>query len=507
MRIKNSLNNIITGLAGQVIFIITGFVTRTVFINILGATYLGVNGLFSNVLTVLSFAELGIGQAIVFSLYKPIAEQNEEKIASLMKLYSKVYRIIFIVVLALGMALLPFLQFIISDIDSIPDIRIIYVMYVVNSAASYLFSYRGTFVTACQKNYVINVISFASNILMAAVQIAALIAFENFLVYLGIQIAFGIIQNIFSYIYSSVKFPFLKEKNVKPLEKGELKKIKDNVKALILYKVGTISLNSTDNIIISSFLGVVTVGLYSNYLLLQTSVTAFLSTVFNNLTASIGNLNAKGEVGEKLFLFKVINLATFWLYSVVSICLFACMTPFIHIWIGDNYILPTSVSMIIAINTYIAGMLFAPFNYRQTMGLFVQGRWRPIISAVINIVISIIFAQWWGLAGVLWGTAIARLSTNVWFDPYLVFKHGINQSPKWYYIDYLKKAAQFVIIGIICWIAVYYIPDTNILFVILKAAVSFIISFGLIFIRYFRTEEFKYLFNVAKNFKNIMRNK
>lgn len=507
MRTRNSINNIITGVAGQLIITITGFITRTVFIKMLGATYLGVSGLFSNILTVLSFAELGIGQAIIFSLYKPIAENDEEKICSLMKLYSKVYKVLFLIVLILGLALLPFLQYIIKDINSIPNLRIIYVMYVINSATTYLFSYRGTFVTACQKNYVINIASFGCNILMALVQIVSLLKFKNYLLYLGIQILFGILQNVFTYIYSSIKFPFLLSKNVKPLEKKELNKIIENVKALILYKIGTISLNSTDNIIISSFVGVVSVGLYSNYLLLQTSVTAFLSTIFNNLTASIGNLNAKESNEKKIFMFNVINLTTFWFYSVCSICLFICMTPFIHIWVGDEYVLPMSVSLIIAINTYISGMLFAPFNYRQTMGIFVQGKWRPIISAIINIVVSIIFAKLWGLPGVLWGTAIARLTTNVWFDPYLVFKSGLNTSPVNYYIDYLKKAIQVMFIGIICWWITNSFPNINFAYLILKAIVSFSTSFVMVLLLYYKSEEFKYLIGILKSFKTIMKSK
>lgn len=226
LRIKNSMGNIITGILGQLILTITGFVTRTVFINTLGATYLGVSGLFSNILTVLSFAELGIGQAIVFSLYKPIAEKDEEKICSLMKLYSQIYRILFGIVLILGSLILPFLPYIIRDINSIPHIRIIYMMYVFNSASTYLFSYRGTFVTASQQNYIINIMSFGSNIVMAVVQVISLIWVRNYFVYLGIQITFGIIQNILTYFYSSWKFPFLKKKDVQPLEKNELKKIK-----------------------------------------------------------------------------------------------------------------------------------------------------------------------------------------------------------------------------------------------------------------------------------------
>lgn len=507
MRIKNSLNNIITGLIGQLLITITGFISRTVFINVLGSTYLGVSGLFSNILTVLSFAELGIGQAIIFSLYKPIAENDEDKICSLMALYSKVYRVLFLIVLALGLILLPFLPFFIKDIDTIPNIRTIYVMYVANSALSYLFSYRGTFITACQKNYIINTVSFISNILMTISQVACLLIFKNYFVYLSIQIGFGVLQNVFTYAYSSYKFPFLKKRQIKPLLNEEKKNIKENVKALIIYKIGTLALNSTDNIIISSFVGVTSVGLYSNYLLLQTSISGFLSTIFANLTASIGNLNAKESDDKKLFIFNVINLATFWFYTVCSVCLFICMSPFIFVWIGNDYVLSNSVVTIISINMYIAGMLYAPYNYRQTMGLFVEGKMRPIISAIINIVVSIIFAKYWGLAGVLWGTAVARLTTNVWFDPYLVFKKGMKKSPLPYFKDYIVKGILAVIVATVCYYSTYMISNNGIIFVLLKAIITFLISNIIIFIFYCKSCEFKYLLDVMKNFKSIISDK
>lgn len=506
MRIRNSIRNIITGLLGQLIITITGFISRTIFIQTLGTTYLGVSGLFSNILTLLSFAELGIGQAIIFSLYKPIAENDEEKICSLMHLYEKVYRFLFVLVLIIGLAVLPILPLIIRDIDSIPNIRVIYALYVANSAVSYLFAYRSSFITACQKNYIINGVSFFCNIFMCICQVTTLIVFKNYFVYLGIQMVFGFIPNILSYFYSEKQFPFLKRKDILPLPQKELKKIKDNVKALIMYKIGTLALNSTDNIIISSFVGIATVGIYSNYTLLTTTVSGFLSSIFNNLTASIGNLNAKESDEQKLFIFQVINLATFWFYTVCSVCLFICMTPFVRIWIGDEYVLPTSVSLIIALNVYIAGMLFAPFNFRQTMGIFVEGKWRPIISAIINIVVSIIFVKWWGLVGVLWGTAVARLTTNVWFDPYLVFKRGMHTSPMPYYKDYIKKALLFILSGCLCWGMTKNIPDSNILWVVLKGGVTFTVSNLIILLFYFRGKEFKYLFEIVRNFKGIMKN-
>ena len=507
MRIKNSIHNIITGLLGQMILLVSGFISRTVFIRILGSTYLGVNGLFSNILTVLSFAELGIGQAIIYSLYKPIADHDEEKICSLMALYAKVYRILFFVVLGLGLSILPFLQYIIKDIDNIPNIRLIYVMYVINSAVSYLFFYFVTFVTACQKNYIINTIGFLASIITTVVQIALLLLFESYLVYLGVQIVMAMLQNAFIYGYSDKIFPFLKRKQVKPLDAEEKVKLKKNVGALVIYKIGTVALNSTDNIIISAFIGIVTVGQYSNYLLLSTSVTSFLSTIFSNLTASIGNLNAQDDIEKKYFLFKTINLATFWLYALCAICLYICMTPFIQLWLGSDYVLSNEIPLIISVNVYIAGMLYTPFNFRQTMGLFVQGKMRPIISAIINIVVSILFAQWWGLAGVLWGTAVARLTTNAWFDPYLVYKHGLHISPHRYMVDYIAKATVLGATGLLCVVATSAMPTGGFCLLVIKAITSFLIC-NIVFIFIFhRTEEFKYLFSVARHIGNFIKNK
>ena len=505
MRIKKSLTNITTGLIGQVIIMIIGFITRTAFISQLGDTYLGVSGLFSNVLTILSFAELGIGQAIIFSLYKPIAENNQVKICSLMNLYAKVYRVLFFIVLVLGLTIFPFLPYIITDIETIPHIRTIYLMYVANSAFSYLFSYRSTFITATQNNHVINLFSMISSLLLSAAQITTLYLFKNYFVYLSLQIGFGILTNFTIYIYSNKKFPFLKSKDIKPLEKEELSTIKKNVGALIIYKIGTLALNSTDNIIISAFIGIKTVGHYSNYLLLSTSITGFLSTIFNNLTASIGNLNASDTNERKHFIFNVINLATFWLYGVCSICLLVCMTPFIKVWIGDNYVLPFYVILMMCLNIYVGGMLFSSFNYRQTMGLFTKGKMRPIISAIINLVVSIALARPLGLTGVILGTIIARLTTNAWFDPYLVFKYGLKKSPVGYFKDYIIKALIFGVATVTCVFVTNFIPDINIFTVLLKAIISFILANAIIIASHIKTKEFKYLTDVIKNLKSIIK--
>ncbi|MBR5809235.1 MAG: oligosaccharide flippase family protein [Clostridia bacterium] len=500
MRIKNSIKNISTGIVGQMILLVTSFVTRTVFINILGSTYLGVSGLFSNILSLLSLAELGVGQAITFSLYKPIAESDSDKINSLMTIYKKIYRYIFVFVLVAGISLAPFLEHIIKDFNKVPHLTTIYILYVINSASSYLFVYRNTLITASQKNYVVHQISYIFSILLMVIQLLVLVLFKNYFVYLITQICIVISQNVVTAIVAGKMYPELDTKTARKLESEEKESLVKNIKSLMIYKVGSLLLNATDNILISAFVGVVKVGMYSNYTLTASSATGFLSTICSNLTASIGNLNAVETKEKKIEMFNIINLATFWLYGVCSVCIFCVSNAFITAWIGKEYLLSYRELSIIVLNTYVAGMLFAPFNYRQTMGLFVYGKMRPIISAIINMAASIILGRKFGLEGILWGTIIARVTTNVWFDPYIVFKKGLDASPKHYFFDYLIKLIIFMATGALAFAMTCMIPGTNMSSVIIKAMVAFIISNAIFLLIYARSSEFNYLKTVAMSF-------
>lgn len=506
-RIKNSLFNITTGIGYQILVMIISFAIRTIFIYCLGKTYLGINGLFSNILSILSFAELGIGQAIIFSLYKPIAECDEERMLSLMTLFGKVYRIIFCIVLGLGLCLMPFLPDIINDYDSIPDLNIIYLMYVFSSASTYLFAYKSIFLTACQKNFIVTIYGAAFYIATSILKVITLLIFKDFILYLLVEISFVLIQNIFVAHKVNKIFPFFKRKNAQRLKKEDLAKIKKDVYALVLYKLGAISLNSTDNILISKFVGIIAVGIYSNYVIIISSVSSFLGTIFANLTASIGHLNATESDDRKYFMFRVINFSTFWLYSYAAICVYILIGPFIgNCWLGDSFLLDNSTVLIICLNIYIVAMLYAPSQFRQTMGLFVQGKYRPLISAILNIIISIILGKHYGLAGVLWGTAITRLTTNGWYDPLIVYRK-IGISPWKYYWDYTSKFALMLIVGTFCsWLSSFFQIDNIFKWILAGVLLSVIINLLYVAI-YRKTEEYKYLKNVVQAIFSKLRSK
>ncbi len=496
MRVESSIKNISSGLVLQATTLVLGFISRTFFIKILGVTYLGTNGLFSNILSLLSLAELGIGQAITFNLYKPIAEGNNDKICALMNFYKKFYRIVFLFVLSVGLLLTPFLKIIINSDEVIPNLELIYIMYVINSAASYLFIYRSTLVIASQKTYILNKIEYLFSIVATIAQISVLLLTKNYIVYLATQILTTITQNIIIAIKSNKLFPYLKNSKTKLEAEDKSSLIKD-IKALLLYKVGTLALNSTDNILISFFVGIKKIGLYSNYTLITTSISKILNTVFNSLIASIGNFNAIETNKRKVEMFKIVNMSSYWLYGVCSICFFCVANSFIVFWVGEEYLLGLRELFVITVNMYIGGMLFAPTNYRQTMGLFVYGKYRPIISAIINLGASIILGSFLGLEGILLGTIIARLTTNAWFDPYIIFKKGFGISPSLYFYDYLLKAAVFFITMLLCYILTMIIPYFSFSF-ILKGIVSFVVSNLIFLIVFGKSNEIRYLFSILK---------
>ena len=268
------------------------FISRTVFIYCLGEEYLGINGLFSNVLGVLSFAELGIGTAINFCLYKPVAENNIEKIKSYMWYYKWAYRTIAVIITIIGLALIPFLNVLVKDPGNVGNIVIYYLIYLFNTVTTYFVSYKYSLVNAEQKNYIYTNVNLIISISTIIIQVIALVIWKNFLIYLLVAAIFGVFQKIFICIYFNRLYPYLKEKNIEKLTKQEKSILITKIKALVIHKIGDVSVHQTDNIIVSAFVSTKMVGLLSNYNLFISTVSSCINVLFNSVTGSLGNLVA-----------------------------------------------------------------------------------------------------------------------------------------------------------------------------------------------------------------------
>ncbi len=498
-RTKNSIRNSTVSIVTQVLTVIINFIVKTVFIHTLGSEYLGVNGLFSNIITMLSLADLGIGVAIPYSLYKPLAERDAKKINILMKFYAKVYNIIGIIVLTIGLSLIPFLGLMIKDMPNIPNLTLIYALFVIHSASSYFFVYKRFLIESDQKGYITSKIIFIFSTILSIIQIFILLLTKNYILFLLSSIIIVITQNIYISHKAVQLYPFLKQKKVPKMEKSDIQDITKNVSALLIYRVGNVVTSGTDNIVISKFIGLVMVGVYSNYLLIINSLNLVLNQLFNAITSSIGNLVVTTNGKRSSAIYDKLNLVNFWLYALCGICLMVLFNPFIEIWIGKEYLLSFSVVFLLSLNFYITGMQSVTTSFRNAYGLFWKAKYRPLVMIAINIVVSVILVQFMGVAGVVLGTIISRILTVTWLDPYIVYRYGFQRNPKRYFIKYGLFMVLFLGIAFLTNWIVGWIPSGNLIWFILKAICSLIIVNGIFYLLFKDTDDFKYFYSKLKN--------
>lgn len=502
-RTENSIINSAMSIVTQVLTVVLNFAVKTVFIKMLNDEYLGVNGLFTNIITMLSLADLGIGIAIPYSLYKPLAKKDEHKINVLMNFYKKVYTIIGIAVLLIGLSLTPFLGLIIKDIPkNVPHLSLIYILFVIHSASSYFFVYKKFLIDSDQKGYITSRIIFTFSTLLSIIQIILLVTTKNYILFLLSSIILVIIQNIYISSKANKLYPFIKNKTDEKLEKEDMEGIKKNVSSLFIYKVGTVIMNGTDNIIISKFIGLIIVGFYSNYVLIINSITTVLNQIFNAITSSIGNLVVTTNKKRSKEVYDNLNFANFWLYALFGVCIIVLINPFINIWIGKKYVMGFSIVFLLVLNFYVLGMQSVTNSFRNAYGLFWIAKYRPIIMVIINIVISVVLVQFIGIEGVLIGTLVSRLVTTAWLDPYIVHKYGFEISPKSYYIDYLKYLVIFIAISIILNYFISMVAINNI-FILILIAILVVISVNVILVLlFFKTSEFNYFYDKIKKIRH-----
>lgn len=500
-RVYNSIKNGAHGIMSSVITSLMGFIVRTVFVMYLDKSYLGVSGLFSNILTMLSLVDLGFSTAIIHSLYKPIYENDNEKINILITLFRKIYAIVGFIVAAIGVTLIPFLGYIIKDTPDIPNLNFIYCLYLLNSVFSYFFAYRRAVLSADQKEFVNSKYRYYFTIIKSVLQIISLVIFADFIVFLLIQILCTLSENIFVSRKIITLYPYLRNKSKKKLDKAESKILVNDIKALIWSRFGFVILNGTDNIIISAFVNVVSVGFLSNYTLITSTLASLLTPIINGITGGVGNYIVSESSENRHALFKKVDFAVFWLYSFSMIAFFILVNPFITLWIGNDYLLQENVALILGINFFIEGIVSMFWMFRSTLGLFTKGKYRAMFCAIINIVISLIFVRFWGVFGVLFGTTLSRLLVNLWYDPIVIFKYGLNTSSKSYFISFIKKITLMAVVIILLLFVKEFLLSggvTIIRFILLAISTALIPNIIYVLI-YRKKDEFKYFCSVLRN--------
>ena len=441
-----AMKNSVSALFSNAVNILTKFVVQKVFIEILGIEYLGLNGILTNIVAALNIVELGISTAIIYNLYEPLKNHKIETVKSLLRFYKKAYNIVALLTAIIGIVLMPFLHFIIHDTVPGVNIYIAYILVLFSSVISYFLSYRQSLLYASQRGYIITNIQTVGNILIAGMQILLLILTRDFYLYLSVKIVVQLLQNIVLHKITAKKYSELCRGRALKLEKKIEKDIFQKMRALFMHKIGSFIVFSTDNIVISAFINVVTVGLYSNYSMIISALEGLFARAIRALTPTVGNLLVDKNYIKNYKTFCKIRNVNFVisLMSSAGIMLFAGL--FVKIWLGGEYIL-SDFTVGILVLVHFQKMMRESFSvFKEGAGIYHEDRFVPLIESLINIIASVILVQAMGLPGVFIGTFLSSLVLWFYSYPRFVYRRLFRRSYWQYAIEVFVGGLMFAAI-------------------------------------------------------------
>jgi len=487
MRTHKSIKNVGIMLLTQFITLVLTFASRTVFIKSLGAEYLGLNGLFFNILSALSLAEMGIGTAIAYALYKPIAENDTEQIKSILAFYRKCYFFIGISIIAIGCLMLPFLPYLIKGEVGVPvNIYHVYLCFLTNSVIAYFFAHKRTIIDETQNKYLTTLVDFSINTIVTVVQIIIIWQFKDYMAFLFARIFGTTIGSAIIFIFANRKFPYIMEKAA-ALSSQTKKSIWSNVSILFFHKLGSVAILGTDFLIISAFVGIEAVGIYSNYTLIVGTITVFCNLFIAGADASIGNAIATLTKEEVYSVFRKMAFLIFCIGGLSTVCLVNLLNPFIELWAGKDYLLSNSVVYVIVANFFFMQNRLLIIAFRNDAGIFRPDMYKPLIEVAFNLSLSIFLVRIYGVLGVLIGTLANTFFINIWVEVYIAHKYIFATSVA----GYLKMYGVQILALFISCISTLYINNFIEIFVG-KVAISILITAIVYLLFFFRTKEFKY---------------
>lgn len=495
---ENAARNMFFGTVQKVVNIIMPFITRTAMIYTLGANYLGLNSLFTSILQVLNLAELGVGSAMIFSMYKPIAEDDQDTICALMKLYKVYYRIIGLVILMAGLVITPLIPMLIKkDIPSDINVYILYLMNLGSTVLSYwLFAYKNCLLYAHQRNDVIDKTSTMVICIQQAIQLFVLFVFKNYYFYLIIVLGAQVAKNLINAFVVSRMFPEYEAKGTLPAKK--VKAINQRVKDLFTAKLGSTVVSSADSIVISSFMGLTALAMYNNYYYIMNSVITFVYMVFTACGAGIGHSLVTESLEKNYNDFKTLTFIISWISSFCISCLYSLYQPFMKMWVGEDLMFDQSVVVLFCAYFYLYILSGVFSTYKDSAGMWHEDRFRPLVGAIVNLALNITFVERYGVYAILLSTIVSYLLVNIPWLIYNVFHVLFKRKPT----EYLLTVLIYIAISIgVCFVTscmCSLIKLEGIVGFLCKGLTCLIASNMLLLIIYGKTVEFKNCLSIVK---------
>lgn len=494
-RTKNAKRNILTGLLSKIISLFLPFLVRTVILWKLSSEYLGLSELFSSILQVLNMSELGISSCIIFSLYKPLAEDDTDQVCALMAFYRRVYHIIGLVILVVGFFLLPFLQkFVKDDITVDINIYVLYLLFLGNTVISYFaFAYKSVLLTASQNQSVISNIESILSIVKCILQIIVLFLFSDFYLYIVCNIVYTIFYNIVIAKVTTKRFP---EYICKGVISGEKKKeMFKQIGGLAIGKLNLTSRNSFDNIVLSMFCGLVPVAIYSNYFYIYSAVGGFISIIVMSISAGIGNTVITKTKEELYKDFEKFNFMMNWILGFCCVCLFCLYQPFMKIWVGEELIASTLTMSLICVYFFIGNCGQIRSMYSGAMGIWWEFKIPSIIEMFLNLLLNFVLGYFWGMNGIILATIITITICSLIWNSKISFKKCFGKSS----INFLLTMLSIFLIIAIVGCFTYYVCD------FVRFTGVFELALKLIICVFFSNLLFLVIFSLKKEYRKYMK--
>ncbi len=511
-RTQNASRNIVWGIIEKIIVLIVPFATRTVLIKTLGAEYLGLNSLFTSILSVLSITELGLGTAIVFSMYKPIAEEDDDTVCALLNAYRFIYNIIGGIIMVAGLAVLPFLpHFIKGSYPADINIYVLYLIYLGNTVIGYfLFAYKAALFSAYQRNDMASkrrmVISFCTSL----AQMALLIFTRNYYVYIIVIPLSTVATNLANAYLAKKMFPNI-------VCRGSIsKEMKDGIKkriaGLVSFKIYNVIFTSVDTIVISAFLGLTTLAIYNNYYYIQSTIIGFLTILTASITAGIGNKMVTDSTDANYADFKKFTFANGWLCSWCSICLLCLYQHFMQWWVGSELMFTVDTMVLMVLYFLLPRLTTMTYTYREAAGLWWEDRFRPLVATVVNLVVNIILVKIIGINGVIISTLLCTIFINIPWGTIILFKNYFKRSPAEYFMKIIYYVAVTALAGGATWFVCEFVKPTGLINLIIKGLICIVVPNIIFLLFYHKTKEYSYTVTLAKRvidpvFKKLKRGK
>lgn len=440
MRIKNSINNIKYSMIFYFINTILGFISRTALISYIGGDFVGLSSVFMNILGYLNVVELGIGQSVTYSLYKPLKEKDYKKINTLLLLYKKIYSAIGIFI-ALGTVVISVFigKIVHTEAISIDMVRIYFYIYAIMTISSYFLTYIQILVIAEQKQYIITKVTGYFYTIKIIVQIITSVIFKNYNIWIGIELFY----NIFTYLYINKKV--FKEHqwidlnlDIKFIDLfNENKKVFIDTKNLLYHKIAGVVVFQTDSIVISTFSNLKSVAIYGNYIMVENIVKSIIGMIFGGVRASVGDLIAEGNDQKSYFMWRDMYFFSNLIGTILVYCFFVNINDFMNLWLGEGYLMNNLAVFMLAINLFIYITRTPTVTFNFGYGLF-WDKWAAATEAIVNLVISLVLVKYLGIAGVLIGTFMSNILIVVLWKPYMLFRYGFKRNINEYIKDTFK---------------------------------------------------------------------